>query len=222
MSVVVRTAVAVANIDGAREMRLLVSFLCLMVLSSCSPPDTAPRITHPDWDKAAGKGRYLINVPEGWKGSVEDKNGKIAVTNVVLKGKRGWAIDYHLMFVARSDDAGKTWRVVNSEKCHMPWGLHVVSEDCAWVWGSHTTETPWYSTESSIIVTRDGGKTWYQLPEKVDFLYNVEVLSEDHVIVFGRIRPDIWPEFSDPLALPVVRLETFDGGKTFKADFLKQ
>ena len=105
MSVVVRTAIAVANINGAREMRLLVPFVCLAVLSSCSPPDTTPRITHPDWDKARRKGRYFINVPEGWKSSVEDKNGKIAVTKVVFKGRTGWAIDYHLMFVGRSDDA---------------------------------------------------------------------------------------------------------------------
>jgi len=156
-------------------------------------------------------------------GAGDAKNGMLPVTKTSFHGEVGWAIDYSLMFIAKSIDNGKTWRVVDTKPydCQMPWGLHVVSADCAWVWGLYTTETEWEGVPNGVIVTQDGGKTWHGLPHLVDWLYNVEVRSASHAAVVGRVRPENWPEPSaesgrpDPKKLPLVRFETRDSGRTF-------
>jgi photosystem II stability/assembly factor-like uncharacterized protein len=144
---------------------------------------------------------------------------------VVFIDQIGWAIDYDLGIILRSVDHGKTWHDVTSRDvdCMMPWGLGVISSKSAWVWGSYTTETEWYDIPNNIITTQDGGKTWRNLTHLVDWLYNVDVFSGKHVIITGRIRPDDWPkindpaphDYNDPLALPLIRFETKDGGRTF-------
>ncbi len=144
-------------------------------------------------------------------------SGKVHVTKTAFHRDVGWAIDYNLMFIARSTDKGKTWRTVDTRPCDpmMPWGLYAVSAYCAWVWGSYTDESEWDGTPNSVLVTHDGGETWHSIPHLVDWLYNVEVLSANHAIVIGRVRPVNWPDYSDPLTLPISRFETRDGGKTF-------
>jgi starvation-inducible outer membrane lipoprotein len=201
-------------------MKSLPAMLVTVSFMLCSCATRPPALMHRAADDAANtQHRVLINTPVSMSGQVDEKKGKIGVTKVSFSGDVGWAIDYHLMFIARSIDKGKTWRVVTESA--MPWGLHVVSADCAWVWDLYTTETDWRGVPNSVHVTQDGGKTWHGIPPLVDWLYNVEVQSASQAVVIGRIRPENWPEPTaesgrpDPRKLPLVRFETKDGGSTF-------
>ena len=195
-------------------MKVLFVIQFTMLLLLCSCVTRPPSLMHNAWQKARSSQSVQINTPVSMAGQVDEKDGTIGVTKVEFCGDVGWAIDYSVMFIARSIDKGKTWRIVM--ECGMPWGLHVVSADCAWVWDLYTTETEWEGAPNSVYVTQDGGKTWHALPPLVDWLYNVEVETSERAVVIGRVKPDTWSQYSDPLTLPLSRFETRDGGKTFR------
>lgn len=163
-----------------------------------------------------------ITPPEGFEGLDEDEDGKIEVTEVATLGNVGWAIDYNIMFIAKSMDGGKTWRHVDTEPhdLMMPTKLYVLSPDCTWVRGYYTDETIWDGVPHSVLVTHDGGDMWHSIPHLVDWLDDLEVLSANHAIVSGRVRPEDWPDEQnaefDENELPVSRFETRDGGRTFE------
>ena len=196
-------------------MRKLLLILVAALPLLCSCVARPPALMHHTAYKAANPHyRVPINTPASMSGQVDERDGTIGVTKTSFCADAGWAIDYSAMFIARSIDHGTTWRVVTTE-CAMPWGLHAVSADCAWVWSLDTTESEWDGIPNGVGVTQDGGKSWYGLPHLVDWLYNVEVKTGERAVVIGRVKPDTWPDHSDPLSLPVSRFETKDGGKTF-------
>ncbi len=199
-------------------MKIMLYLLCVALMCSCSTLSRHAELVHIDARGTASAGGTWIVTPVAMSGMVDEWNGRIPVTKTVFHGDIGWAIDYHLMFIARSTDRGKTWQTVDPKPSDpmMPWGLCVVSADCVWVWGTYTDETAWNGVPNIVLVTYDAGKTWRGIPRLVDWLYDVEVSSDNRATVIGRVRPKNWPEYSDPLTLPVSRFVTTDGGKTFK------
>ncbi len=201
--------------------------LCLVAVCSCMNLNGRMAHSHNSSQASLSRtGQTLINLPVGYEDWPNQIEGKMPITKAVFTGPVGWAIDYGLMIVLRSDDSGRTWHIIDTSPADvmMPRGLHVVSEDCVWIWGTWTTETEWFGDPNSIVVTHDGGNTWHALPQVVHWLHRVEILSEHHAVIIGRVRPDHWPwnfglrpewlQRKDYENLPLVEFETRDGGKT--------